>query len=466
MIPILFLMILVPFLAVIPVLILEKKHSYIVAFIASLLVFLISAYCLYYSYTNGPPALSFTNFYIPALNINFSLVLTQPALILTVMTAIVFLAASMIGKYFIKDEGKLYNIIFLIALGSSVGVFMASNLFIFYVFWELAEVMMFFIIFIYGGYNRRYSAIKFLIYSVFSSLLLLIAILLIYNATTPHTFDIATIVQYSSSISPHTQLLIMVLLLLSFMIKMPVFPLHSWLPDAHTEAPTPGSMILAGVLLKFGGYGLYLMFLILPIATTYAHYIFIIFLFSAIYSAYVCMSQTNIKRLIAYTSITDMAIVGVGISAANVLGYNGGLYMMLSHGIAISLLFLIAGTLDEVYSTLEISKIRGVIKNFAGLSYLFIIGVFATLGIPLTIGFIADITLFIGAITAFGVLGVAPLLGILIMGATLFWVIERVFMNTSKAVEPYNSVSNYVMGAGIFLICAAVFFGIFPFLFI
>jgi NADH-quinone oxidoreductase subunit M len=223
-------------------------------------------------------------------------------------------------------------------------------------------------------------------------------------------------------------------------------------------------MILAGVLLKFGGYGLLLMFMMLPIAAHYALYIFLIFLLSAIYSAYVCISQANIKRLIAYTSITDMAIVGVGITAMNAFGYTGAAYAMLSHGIAISLLFLIAGTLDEIYGTLEISKIKGVIRNFAGLSYLFILGTFAAVGIPLTAGFVADLLIFIGAVSAFGILGLAPLIGLLLIAAALFWVIERIFMSASSPTEPYNPLSRDVVASGMLLAIAAVVLGILPFL--
>ena len=464
MLPILLLIVLIPFASLLPLILLEKKYSYMISMIASLLVFMLTILALYYSYTNGTASLGTSNFYISALNLSFALRLNQPSLILLVMTSVVFFAASIVGKYFIGKRDRIYNIIFLLAEGASLGVFIAANLFFLYVFWEVAEVMMFFIIFLYGGYNRRYSSIKFIIYSIFSSLLMLIGILILYNAVTPHTFDISTLISSSALIPVQTQLTVLVLFVIAFMIKMPVFPLHAWLPDAHTEAPTTGSMILAGVLLKFGGYGLYLMFLILPIASKYALYLFLIFLFSTIYSAYVCLSQTNLKRLIAYTSITDMGIVGVGLTAVNAFGYSGAMYAMFNHGIAIALLFLIAGAIDHIYGTLEIDKIKGVIKNFAGMSYLFIIGVFAALGIPLTAGFIADLLIFIGAVATFGIWGLVPLFGILIMGAALFWLIERVFMSVSKAVEPYNPLGSEVMVSGLLLIGVAIIFGVLPFL--
>ena len=466
MLPILLLIVLIPFIAIAPLLLADKKHAYTISIAASLAVFALAVFALLYANGHGASGLNSSGMYISSLNLNLDLRINQPALMLMLMTSIVFLAASFVGKYFIGERDTLYNVIFLLAEGSSLGVFLSANLFFLYVFWEVAEVMMFFIIFLYGGYNRRYASIKFIVYSILSSLMLLVGILVLYNAVTPHTFDINTIVQSAAGIPAQTQLIVMLLFVVSFLIKMPVFPLHSWLPDAHTEAPTTGSMVLAGVLLKFGGYGLYLMFLMLPAAAQYAPYLFVIFLFSTLYSAYVCLTQSNIKRLIAYTSITDMGIVGVGIAAMNTFGYTGAMYAMFNHGVAISLLFLIAGTLDHLYGTLEIDKIKGVIKNFAGMSYLFVAGVFAALGIPLTAGFIADILIFIGATTVFGAWGLAPLVGVLIMGAALFWVIERVFMSASKAVEPYNPLDRAVMWSGALLAGAAILFGLLPFLFL
>ena len=459
-------MLLVPLFFLAVLMVIDKRYAHEITIASSSIVLILSAALIYLVHTNGLSYVSASMAYVPALNLGFSLSLSQPSLILLIMTAVVFFASSLVGEYFIGKVGRVYSTVFLVAETASLGVFMAANLFLLYIFWEVAEVMVFFIIFLYGGYNRRYASIKFLIYSIISSLLLLIGIIVLYNSVTPHTFDISAIIGASSSITASVQIEVLILFLVAFMIKMPAFPFHSWLPDAHTEAPTTGSMILAGVLLKFGGYGLYLMFLMLPIAAHYSLYLFLIFLVSTIYSAYVCLSQRNIKRLIAYTSITDMGIVGVGITAMNAFGYNGAMYAMFNHGIAIALLFLLAGSLDEVYGTLEIDKIKGVVKNFPGMAYLFILGTFAALGLPLTAGFIADLLILIGAVGAFGVLGVIPIVGIIIIGAALFWLIERVFMSASKAVEPYNPLGSSVMASGVFLIAVSILFGILPFLLI
>lgn len=456
-------LIVIPFLAAFALLFLDKKLSHPIAFVTSVISLMLSILVLYLVDTYGFVVVYFSTSYIPQLNLSLNFGVNQVSLILLIMTSIVFLAASMVSTYMIKERERIYNIVFLVAQGASFAVFLSSNLLMLYIFWEVAEIMMFFIILLYGGYNRRYASIKFLIYSLFSSLLLLIGIIVLYSALSPHTFDLASVEANANSLPVSTQLIVLVLFLVSFMVKMPVFPFHSWLPDAHTEAPTTGSMILAGVLLKFGGYGLYLLILILPVTRAYSSSLILLFIFSAIYSSIVALRQTNIKRMIAYTSITDMGIVGVGLLASNVLGTQGAVYAMLSHALAISLLFLVAGTLDEVYGTLEIDKIKGVMKNFPGLAYLFILGAFAIVGLPLTAGFVGDILLFFGAFSAFGLVGVLPLMGILVMGATLFWVIERTFLSPINTTEPYNRLSNAVVVSGIFLLSAAIIFGIAPF---
>ncbi len=459
--------VLIPIVFLVPLAYLGREHAGKITIACSIIVLLLSAFAIYSAKSSGYGSVSFSVLYISQFNLSFNLALTNITAILLAMTAILFVAVSTVGYYFIREREQLYGSVLLISEMSALGIFLAGNLFLFYVFWEITEVMMFFIIFIYGGYNKRYASIKFIIYSIMSSLLLLIAIMLIYSATPAHSFDIAYLISNGSLIPQSTQIIVMVLLLLSFMIKMPIFPFHSWLPDAHTEAPTTGSMILAGILLKFGGYGLILMFLMLPVAATYAPYMAAIFAFSAIYSAIAGMRQTNMKKLIAYTSITDMGIIGVGIAAStsfNNIGLIGGTYAMMSHALAISILFLIAGTMDEVYGTLEISKITGVMKSYPLMAYLFIAGVFATIGIPLTAGFIGDVLIFIGAYGTFGALGLIPIFGIMVIAAALIWLFERSFLKGEEAKNPYRDIDKRVPAGAIVLLASLVVLGVLPFL--
>lgn len=455
--------ILIPFLAATLLNFLDVRRAHSVSLIASAAVLALTLAAVALAYINGTQSLGFSYSYIPALSVQFDVQFTSLTLMLTLMTAIVFFSASLVGEYFI-EKSRLYNMLFLLAEGASIGVFLAGNLLLLYLFWEISEVMMFFIIFVFGGYDRRYAAIKFIVYSLASSLLLLIAVLLLYSSTS--SFSIATIAKASTTIPHAVQLLVLVLFALSFMIKAPVFPFHSWLPDAHTEAPTMGSMILAGVLLKFGGYGFLLMFLLLPVAHSYALYFAVLFGFSSIYSAFAALRQRNLKRMIAYTSILDMGIVALGAAASGVIGDSGSIYAMLSHGIAISILFLVAGTVDELYGTLDITKISGVMSRFPTISYLFVAGVFAIIGLPLTAGFVGDILVFIGAFASFGMIGLAPLVGIIVIGAALFWTFERVFLRTSRITVPYRIPDNTIMYSLAFLMVSTILAGMLPFLLI
>ena len=455
------LLILVPVLGMAATALANKEHSYRIALISSGITLLLSA-ALVASISLSHAYPSFSVQYIMQLGVNFELAVSPLSLILVAMTAVVFFAAALVGEYFIGKSEKLYNVILLIGEAASLGVFLAANLLLLYIFWEIAEVVMFFIIFIYGGYNRRYAAIKFILYSLMSSLLLLIAIIILYANSSPHTFNILALSQATALMPGSIQLMVAALLIVSFMIKMPVFPLHSWLPVAHTEAPTTGSMILAGVLLKFGGYGLYLAFLLLPAMHAYSLDLAALFMFSSLYSAFVSLRQGNMKRMIAYTSITDMGIVALALAASTALTNTGAFYGMLSHGIAISLLFLMAGTVDELYGTLEIDKVHGIIRNFTRLPYIFILGVFAAIGLPLTSGFIADILIFLGAYKTFGLLALIPLASILIIGAALFWLAERSFMNSARSTEPLKPLDRIVTICSIFLLAATFLFGILP----
>jgi NADH-quinone oxidoreductase subunit M len=313
----------------------------------------------------------------------------------------------------------------------------------------------------HGSENRRHAAVKFIAYSIASSLALLLGILVLYSAA--HTFDIASLAQSASLLSTQTQLIALVLFLFALMIKIPVFPFHNWLPEAHTQAPTTGSMILAGVMLKFGGYGLIILAGILPIMFHYGLYLFALFAFSSIFSALVIARQNNLKKAIAYSSITEMAIVGVGILANTQQALTGATYLMLAHAISVSILFLAAGIVNESYGTLEIKSLNGITRNFRRLTYLFIFGAFAAIGIPLTAGFIGDILTFVGSYTTFGLLGLVPLAAILILGGIFFWIIDSVFMSGDGSV-PVKQIERKAYVAGVFLAVCAVLLGILPFL--
>ncbi|MDE1762504.1 MAG: NADH-quinone oxidoreductase subunit M [Candidatus Micrarchaeota archaeon] len=462
MFPLLMLMVLLPFFAVIPILLLGERDAHKVSLVFSTILLAFAFMVLYLISKHGLASLTYAHEYLPNIGISLGFQITNLTLILVLMTVVVFFAASMVNSYFITKDRKLYSVIFMLSQGGALGLFLSSNLFLFYIFWEIAEFAMFFIIYSYGGYDRRYAAIKFIIYSIIASLLLLIAIIMLFYYSPTQTFDINSLIQYSNGLPLSVQPIILVLLLAAFMIKAPIFPFHNWLPDAHTEAPTTGSMILAGVLLKFGGYGLLLMFLMLPMAVHYAPYIAVIFAFSAIYGAFVAMRQTHLKRMIAYTSIVDMGIIAVGIAAINSFGTAGALYGMLAHGFAISLLFLLAGVIDKVYGTLMIDKLKGIIATNPAVVYLFLFGVLAAIGLPLTSGFIGDLLIFIGAFKTYGIIGLLPIAAILLVGAYFFWVVEKSFFSIKNKSETYALISRSIFASSGFLALFAILLGIIP----
>ncbi len=454
--------ILLPLISLIAVAFANKRQAFRISEIVAGIIFALVVSTVAIARAYGYDSLCFSLPYLQSFGINFDFELNTFNEILAVMSSIVLFAASLSAKNFIKESEKLYNSLFLVISASTLGVFLTGSLFFLYVFWEISEVAMFFIIYIYGAYNRRYAAIKFIIFSLLSSLLLLVGIILLYAYMPQHTFEISYAIQNAKEMPAFAQLLVFALFLVSFMIKIPIFPFHTWLPDAHTEAPTPGSMILAGILLKFGGYGMLLMFLMLPIALHYSLYLAILFSFSAIYAGFVTIRQGHFKRAIAYTSVVDMGIAALGITVANPVGYAGSLYAMLSHGIVIALMFLVAGSVDESFGTLLIEKLKGIAKSMKGVSYAFLFGIFAIAGLPLTCGFVADLLIFTSVTQEFGYVFLAPLAAVAIITLFMFWLAEKMFFDVSKAIEPYSYVDKGFAYASTLLIVSTIFLGIAP----
>ena len=465
MIPLLPAIVIIPILFSLPIFYFGDTHAKKIAIAASSISFVLAVIAGAIAITQGYGALTFSSAYIQQINAGFSFSLGQLTLLLFLMTAIVFFAATLVSDCFIKSSKSLYYIVLLLSEAGGLGVFASSNFFLLYIFWEISEVAMFFMIFVFGSNNRRYAAMKFIIYSVVASLMLLIGVIMLYVAVPVHTFNIQSIISQGSALSTNVQDMVFVLFLIAFMIKMPVFPFHGWLPDAHTEAPTTGSMILAGVLLKYGGYGLFLTFEIIRMSTSLAPYLAVLFGFSAIYAAFAAIKQTNLKRLIAYTSITDMGIVALGLGTFTLIGNYGAFYGMLSHGLAIAILFLVAGTLKEMYDSLDMRSISGVIRNYPQLAYFFIFGMITIIGFPITTGFITDILIFYGSVSAFGLYGIIPLVSILVMGGLLFLVIEKVMMPYVN-VEPAGVFDRRVVLGCSILAAGVILFGVLPGVFI
>ncbi len=462
MLPLILTMITVPIIALIAVAIAEKKYSRKIIIGSTLINVLITLSIFISSVLSGSVNISEQYPYISSLGISLGLRINVISLVLLIMSSVVLFATALSGNTE-KESTKLSSALIALFQISAIGLFASANLFIFFIFWDIGIIALFFMINTLGSANRKAASINFLIYEILASSLLLLGIMLIYFYTPLHSFDISYIASHASMIPAGTQSIIFIVLFVAFMINMPVFPMHFWLPDAHTEASTQGSMLLSGVFTKFGGFGMLILFSILPISSKYSVYIAALAAVSAFYSVFVLMRQTDIKRIIAYSTIVEMGIILLGISTGNTFGTYGATYAMLSHGFAVALMFLLVGVIKHLFGERSISALKGTVINAASTTYVFLIGVLAMIGFPLTAGFIADILLFIGSLQAFGILGLVPIFALVFMGAFLYFVINKSMFSSGE----YSQTVDYItleqkIGYVVFLFFIFLF-GVLPF---
>jgi NADH-quinone oxidoreductase subunit M len=400
--------------------------------------------------------------YITALGISLAFRINPIVLALLIMSSVVLFVAALSGNP--EKEGiKLSSALLALFQIGAIGLFTSSNLIIFFVFWDIGVIAMFLMINILGSANRKAASMNFLLYEILASSLLLLAIILIYFYTPVHSFDIAYITANSALIPVNIRLIIFGLFFVAFMINMPLFPTHFWLPDAHTEASTQGSMVLSGILTKFGGFGMIILFAMLPISRSYSLWIAGLAIFSTIYAAFLLMRQRDLKKIIAYSTIIEMGIIMIGITAGNSFGTYGAAYAMLSHGLAVALAFLLVGVIKYAFGERSIEILKGTVANAKFTTYAFLFGIFAMIGFPLTAGFIGDLLLFIGSFQTFGILGLAPIVGIVLMGAYLYYVVNKSMLSTKDASKLVNLVGIEQKIGYCILIFFILIYGFLPF---
>jgi NADH-quinone oxidoreductase subunit M len=335
------------------------------------------------------------------------------------------------------DKGvKGYCALFLLLETGMLGVFVALDFFLFYVFWELMLLPMYFLIGIWGGARREYAAIKFFLYTFAGSVLLLIAMLVLYFAGEPHTFAIPELMGRSGTYGIELQHLLWLALFVAFAIKIPAFPFHTWLPDAHVEAPTAISVILAGVLLKMGTYGILRMnYGILPAASADLAFWLLAALgtFNIVYGALCAMAQTDLKRLVAYSSISHMGYVMLGMAAFTPEGINGAVLQMFNHGTITAMLFLLVGVIYDRAHHREIDGFGGlagvmpVYTGVAGLAF------FAAMGLPGLSAFISEVLVLLGAWQRYPGLTIVAASAIVLTAGYLLWTLQRVWLGAPNA---------------------------------
>jgi len=421
----------------------KENHSAIrvVAFAFSLAEFIISL-PLFFLFNNATHEMQFQEVlpWIESYGITYHLGIDGISLLLVLLTTFLTVLCILSSWSAITVRVKEYMISFLLLETGMVGAFVALDLVLFYVFWEVMLIPMYLLIGVWGDPKRRiYAAIKFFIYTMAGSVLMLVAILALYfinlKATGVPTFDVLEL--YKTVIPVGTQYWLFAAFAVAFAIKVPMFPFHTWLPDAHTEAPTAGSVILAGVLLKMGTYGFirFAMPLFPNAAMAFLPLICVLAIIGIIYGAMVSMVQADLKRLVAFSSVSHLGYVMLGMFALNMQGVQGSVYQMLNHGISTGSLFLLVGMVYERRHTRMISDFGGLSKVMPVFAAIFMIVTLSSIGLPGTNGFVGEFLILLGAFRSKTAYGVAAATGVILGAAYMLWMFQRVMFGEIKNPE-------------------------------
>jgi NADH-quinone oxidoreductase subunit M len=388
--------------------------------------------------------------------------LSMPLIFLTVLLCPICILAS----WNINDRVKGYFALFLLLETGMLGVFCALDFFLFYVFWELMLLPMYFLIGIWGGPRREYAAIKFFLYTLFGSIFLLIAMVVIYVYT--GSFNLVTLgedIAKTMETAVRLKWWLFLAMYVAFAIKIPAFPFHTWLPDAHVEAPTAISVILAGILLKMGTYGiLRISYPLLPdMVPHFALFIAVIGLIGIVYGALCAMAQSDLKKLVAYSSISHMGYVMLGMAALTPEGMNAAALQMFNHGTITAMLFLLVGVIYDRAHHREIDGFGGLANNMTVYASITMLAFFAALGLPGLSGFISEVMTFMGAFGVFPIITIISTSGVLLGAIYMLWTYQRVFLGTLN--EKYKDLPDCTIREQVTLYPLAfivVLLGIFP----
>ncbi len=441
---------------------------------------LLMAIWLFNNFDRSKPGFQFVEAYewIPAFNISYIMGVDGLSISMVLLTALLSFLC-IFASFGIEKAVKGYYALFLILDAGMMGVFCALDFFLFYVFWEVMLLPMYFLIGIWGGPRREYAAIKFFLYTLFGSVLMLLAILALYFTSEPNTFDMRLLIAQADkyptqvlAIWPFGELrwsfqhVVWMALFIGFAIKIPAFPFHTWLPDAHVEAPTAISVILAGVLLKMGTYGiLRVNYPMLPAATADLAYWFLGALgaWNIIYGALCAMAQKDLKKLVAYSSVSHMGFVMLGMASFTSQGINGAVLQMFNHGTITAMLFLLVGVIYDRAHHREIEGFGGLASIMPVYTGVTALAFFASMGLPGLSGFISEVLVLLGTWQKYPLLTIFGATGVILGAAYLLWTIQRVYLGPPN--EKYLKLPE-INGREMFtlvpLAAIVIFLGIYP----
>lgn len=410
----------------------------------SLVLFVLSV-GLWWAFETGVGTFQFESStpWIASWGVSYAVALDGISLFMVILTAFTTVVAILGSFNYIKKHQKAFYALMLLMETGVMGVFLSIDLFLFYVFWEITLIPMYFIIGIWGGERRIYAAVKFFLFTAFGSLLMLVALLYLFMAakgaspTGEPSFAYQALLD--APLTLKEQLWLFGAFCLAFSIKVPVFPFHTWLPDAHVEAPTPGSVVLAAVLLKMGTYG-FLRFLLpfFPAAAqhpTVVTVMMVLGIIGIIYTAWVAAVQPDAKKLVAYTSVAHMGFVVLGIFALTVNGLQGGLIVMISHGISTGALFLLLGMMYERRHTRMIADFGGIGRVAPWFATAFMITALASIGLPGTSGFVGEFLALLGTFQARPIMGIVAGSGVIFAAYYMLPMVQKVFFNALEKPE-------------------------------
>lgn len=403
--------------------------------------------------------------WIPSLGITYQLGVDGISFALIAISAIV-LPLAIVASFSIEHRVKEFFLWMLVLQTGIYGVFLALDYFLFFIFFEVGLVPMYFIIGIWGGERREYAAIKFFIYTLLGSAIMLVGILALYfgSGLDPRTFDVLVLAE-QANLSPSLQWWIFLAFFAGFAVKVPIFPFHTWLPDAHVEAPTGGSMILAGVLLKMGTYGFFRFMLptFPDAAQAFSPVLSVLAIIGIIYGALAAMAQKDLKRLVAYSSVSHMGFVILGVAAMTPIALNGAMFVNVSHGLISPLLFFLAGSV--VYDrtkTRMMDQMSGLFTSVPLVAALVAFAAFANLGLPGLAGFPGEFFTFVGAFPVFTTLVIIGALGLVVTAGYHLWMMQRVLMGEPSALAVQTDVTGRELVVSVPLMILVVLLGVLP----